>query len=176
MIDSFGERDPVEMLADEFASRCRGGEFPSIAEYAARYPEHAGRIEELFPTVALMEQLRTDEKLKREAAARRAGLAKPPEHLGDFDIIRELGRGGMGIVYEAEQRSLARPVAVKVLPKHVLLLDHDLPQSRQWIDYRVKPDGNTFAKPQSTTSTSPKLPSITLAGFRSRWITPRAWA
>lgn len=126
MIDSSSERDPVELLADEFASRCRAGEFPSIAEYAAKYPQYAGRIEELFPTVAMMEQLRTDEKAKREATARRAGFARPPEHIGDFDIVREIGRGGMGIVYEAEQRSLERPVAVKVLPKHVLLLDKHL--------------------------------------------------
>lgn len=126
MIDSTRERDPVEMLADEFASRCRKGEFPSVAEYAARYPDYASRIEELFPTVAMMEQLRADEKAKREAVARQAGFANPPEHIGDFDIVREIGRGGMGIVYEAEQRSLERPVAVKVLPKHVLLLDKHL--------------------------------------------------
>lgn len=126
MTDSTQDRDPVEVLADEFASRCRGGELPSIAEYAARYPEHAGRIESLFPAVAMMEQLRTDEKGKREAAARRAGFANPPERIGDFDIVREIGRGGMGIVYQAEQRSLERSVALKVLPKHVLLLDKHL--------------------------------------------------
>jgi len=126
MIDSTSERDPVEMLADEFASRYRNGEFPSVAEYATKYPEYAGRIETLFPTVAMMEQLRTEEKSKRAAVARRAGFGGPPDHIGDFDIIREIGRGGMGIVYEAEQRSLARRVAVKVLPKHVLLLDKHL--------------------------------------------------
>ena len=124
MIDSAQDRDPLEQLADEFVARLRDGERPSISQYVRQYPQYADEIEELFPTVAAMEQYRCQEESQRRAGLR-AGCSGIPEFLGDFHLIREIGRGGMGIVYEAEQKSLARRVALKVLPKHALLQEKD---------------------------------------------------
>ncbi len=98
-------RDPIDRLADEFSDRLRRGDDPSIEAYCARHPELADEIREAFPALALMEQ------------ARPASVpTEPPERLGEYRILREIGRGGMDIVYEAVQESLGRHVALKVLP------------------------------------------------------------
>ncbi len=106
-------------LADEFAARYRAGERPSLQEYIDRYPELADDIRELLPAMAEIEQVKEDHQ---ETAEQAAALASPAlRQLGDFRILREIGTGGMGIVYEAEQVSLGRHVALKVLPKNMLL-------------------------------------------------------
>ena len=106
-------------LADEFAARYRAGERPSLQEYIDRHPELAEDIRELFPAMVEIEQVKEDHQ---EAAEQAAAPAAPAlRQLGDFRILREVGTGGMGIVYEAEQVSLGRHVALKVLPKNMLL-------------------------------------------------------
>ena len=119
MVDPGSERDPLEILAAEFVERQRRGEHPTVAEYVANHPDLADEIRGLFPTIAAVERLKID---KEHSSGGRASLdGVRLERLGDFRIIREIGRGGMGIVYEAEQESLGRRVAVKVLPRQSLL-------------------------------------------------------
>src|SRR5262245_52205442 len=87
----------LDRLADEFAARCRRGERPSLQEYLDRHPELADDIRAFFPAVVEMEQAKED---GREVQERAAGGPLPPlERLGDYRIVREVGRGGMGVVY-----------------------------------------------------------------------------
>jgi len=117
------QRDPLECLAEEFLERRRQGADVSIDDYAARHAELAGRIRDLFPALVLLEDL------KPAASAGTAGVPAPGElvgRLGDFRVLREIGRGGMGVVYEAVQESLGRRVALKLLPPAWLASDNRL--------------------------------------------------
>src|SRR5262245_32048773 len=106
-------------LADEFAARYRAGERPALQEYIDRYPVLADDIRELFPAMVEIEQVKKDHHETNEQTA--SPPAPALEQLGDFRILREVGKGGMGIVYEAEQVSLGRHVALKLLPRSLLL-------------------------------------------------------
>ncbi len=109
MTDSSDNSIKVSQLANEYLARCRNGEAPPLSEYTDKHPQLAEDIREIFPMMLLMEENAPNEE--------------PNEHeplelsqFGDFRIKREIGRGGMGVVYEAVQESLNRNVALKVCP------------------------------------------------------------
>ncbi len=116
------DRNPIEVLSEEFLERIRRGEAVTPEDYAEEHPELADEILALFPALLMMEELGGESSDRTSSIAGDAGsvAGATPGRLGEFRLLREVGRGGMGVVYEAEQESLGRRVALKVLPSGAL--------------------------------------------------------
>src|SRR5262245_17814598 len=101
MGETTADRDPVEILAEQIAERCRRGERPELSEYTRDYPQWAEQIRDLFPALLAMERLKPASAGVENGGFPATGAV--PERLGDFRILRQVGRGGMGVVYVAVQ-------------------------------------------------------------------------
>ncbi len=122
MADTVSPDEQIGELAEEYLAAHRQGLRPSVASYAAAHPELAEEIRRLFPALLTVEELKPASGDATGSFADAAVVVRSArlERLGDFRILREVARGGMGVVYEAEQESLGRRVALKVLTAHEL--------------------------------------------------------
>ena len=101
--------DLVGQVVEEYFQRLKRGERPQLDEFVEQYPEISDMLKTVIPGLQAAEPT-------TDAAPTGAVAHEQHKQLGDFRILRQIGRGGMGIVYEAEQISMKRRVALKVLP------------------------------------------------------------
>jgi eukaryotic-like serine/threonine-protein kinase len=115
-----GEDPRLVEVLEEYQRELDQGRFPDRQQYVNRYPELADTVNECLEGLEMLHggiQRGAKNSLRIESSRRRQPtIGRMANPLGDFQIVREIARGGMGIVYEAIQLSLGRRVALKVLP------------------------------------------------------------
>jgi serine/threonine protein kinase len=129
-VDVATERDEILAgLLGQLTDRLQRGESPRLDAMIAEYPDFASDLRELWGAVQLAEGLAhasnslhsSSAKLSIDVPTIPLQPASDPiaplvgQTWGDFRVTAELGRGGMGIVYRADQLSLSRTVALKML-------------------------------------------------------------
>ena len=100
-IDATSQAARLVELIHFYQTESANGTNHDPIEWAAKYPEFAEPLERALKGIDEIRRAADSSNIRRE--------------IGDFRIIREIGRGGMGAVFEAEQKSLGRRVALKVL-------------------------------------------------------------
>jgi len=115
-------------IVDEIFNQMQSGQEVDIDRLAQDYPEYQDRLRRMIP---ILKELKTLDWLAENQTPDDDQFHSGGQRLlGDFQIIRQIGRGGMGVVYEARQMSIPRRVALKILPLASLIDPRSLQRFR----------------------------------------------
>lgn len=123
--------EQLALIFEDLTARLRSGQKVTLDQAAKEHPVYADDIRELWATLLLTEDLAQDlsalDSLDQEPAFAPSSV---PKRVGDYELGRELGRGGMGVVFEARQISLNRHVAVKMILRGEFATEAELSRFR----------------------------------------------
>ena len=144
------QEERLAALLDELSEQEGPTAQTRLEALVATHPDLAGQLRELFAAMLVTDAVAQESTILEPASGRRAagderivvrddnlsphrfvpGVTPLPAALGDYELVEEIGRGGMGVVYRAVQKSLGRTVALKMLLRRDLASRADLARFR----------------------------------------------
>jgi serine/threonine-protein kinase len=150
MSDAVRDQELARLL-DDFTRQLRRGERPAVDAVANQHPDLAGELRELWAAVQFTEEFARPSPDGATLPPRPESVgelaSELPRRFGDYELLEELGKGGMGVVYKARQLSLPRLVALKMIRAGELASAEELARFQAEVAAAARLDSHTHIVP-----------------------------